>query len=341
MNLTDEQLLDVFYWMKLTRAIDERIMLLYNQGKILGAAFSERGHEAISVGAAYALEDDDIAAPMHRDLGAYLVRGLPAGEVMAQHLGRVTGTSRGRDGNMHGLGDLSHGIIGFVSMLPDSLPVTVGVGLSFWLRDEPRIAMTFFGDGATSTGDFHEGLNFAGVFQLPVVFICENNQFAYSTPTSRQFAIENIADRAAGYGFPGVTVDGNDILAVYEAAKAAVDRARAGNGPTLIECKTMRMLGHAFHDNAEYVPDELLTEWEKKDPVAQYEKALTEREVLTEERRQEIETRVRDTLEDAQTFAEESPMPDPADLKKGVYHDPDCYWDEPVNSEQYSVYSEQ
>ncbi|MBS1251771.1 MAG: Acetoin:2,6-dichlorophenolindophenol oxidoreductase subunit alpha [Anaerolineales bacterium] len=333
MNLTDEQLLDIYYWMRLTRAIDERITLLYNQGKILGAAFSERGHEAISVGAAGALEDDDIVAPMHRDLGAYLVRGLPAREIMAQHLGKVTGTSRGRDSNMHGLGDLSHGIIGFVSMLPASLPVTVGVGLSFWLRDEGRVAMTWFGDGATSTGKFHEGLNFAGVFKLPVVFICENNQYAYSTPTSRQFAIEDIADRAAGYGFPGIIVDGNDVLEVYEATKAAVDRARAGGGPTLIECKTMRMLGHAFHDNAEYVPDELLAEWEKKDPVAQYENALIEREVLTEERRQEIESRVRDTLEEAQAFAEESPMPDPADLEKGVYHEPGCYWEQQVNSD--------
>lgn len=327
MDLNNDQLLDIYYWMRLTRAIDERIMLLYNQGKILGAAFSERGHEAISVGSAYALEEDDIIAPMHRDLGAYLIRGLSPRRIMAQYLGKVTGTSRGRDGNMHGQGDMSLGIIGFVSMLPDSLPVTVGVGLSFWLRDEPRVAMTYFGDGATSTGDWHEGLNFAGVFQLPVVFIGENNQYAYSTPTSRQFPIEDFADRAAGYGMPGVVVDGNDVLAVYEATKAAVDRARAGDGPTLIECKTMRMLGHALHDNAEYVPDELLAEWEKKDPVQRYEKELTSRGILTDTHKQEIETRVQEELEEAQAFAEESPMPDPEDLEQGVYHEPECYWE--------------
>ena len=327
MDLTREQLLDLYYWMLLARAVDDRLMLLYNQGKILGAAFSQRGHEAISVGAAYALGPDDIIAPMHRDMGSYLVRGMSPRRIMAQHLGRVTGPTRGRDGNMHGLGDLSLGIIGFVSMIPDSLPVTVGVGLSFWLRDEPRVAMTFFGDGATSTGKWHEALNFAGVFKLPVVLICENNQYAYSTPTSRQFAIADIASRAAAYGFPGVIVDGNDVLAVYEAAREAVERARRGEGPTLIECKTMRMRGHAAHDNAEYVPRELLEEWERKDPIQRYEQRLQERGILTPELQQQIQARVAAEVEDAQAFAEQSPLPDPADLEKGVYHEPECFWD--------------
>ena len=257
-DLTNDQLLELYYWMRLTRAVDERLMLLYNQGKILGAAFSQRGHEAISVGAAYALRPEDVMAPMHRDLGSYLTRGMGARRIMAQHLGRVTGPSRGRDGNMHGLGDMSLGLVGFVSMLPSSVPVTIGVGLSFWLREEARVALTIFGDGGTSTGKWHESLNFAGVFKLPVVLICQNNQYAYSTPLSRQFAIQDIADRATGYGFPGVVVDGNDVLAVYEVTREAVERARGGGGPTLIECKTMRMLGHAAHDDARYVPHELV-----------------------------------------------------------------------------------
>ncbi|MFQ5595661.1 MAG: thiamine pyrophosphate-dependent dehydrogenase E1 component subunit alpha [Anaerolineae bacterium] len=328
MELDNDQLLDIYYWMRLTRAVDDRLMLLYNQGKVLGAAFSQRGHEAVSVGTAYALGPQDVMAPMHRDMGSYLVRGMTPKRIMAQHLGRVTGPSRGRDGNMHGLGDLSLGIIGFVSMIPDSLPVTVGVALSFWLREEPRVAMTIFGDGATSTGKWHEALNFAGVFQLPVVLIAENNQYAYSTPTSRQFAVQDIADRAAGYGFPGLVVDGNDVLAVYEAAQAAVERARRGDGPTLIECKTMRMRGHAAHDNAEYVPPELLEEWEQKDPIRRYEQMLQERGILTPATQQEIDQRITADVEDAQSFAEHSPLPDPNDLEKGVYHEAACYWEQ-------------
>jgi len=327
-DLTNDQLLDLYYWMRLTRAVDDRLMLLYNQGKILGASFSQRGHEAISVGAAYALGPEDIVAPMHRDLGSYLVRGMSPRRIMAQHLGRVTGPSRGRDGNMHGLGDMSLGIVGFVSMLPSSLPVTIGVGLSFWLRDEARVAMTIFGDGGTSTGKWHESLNFAGVFNLPVVLICQNNQYAYSTPVSGQFAIQDIADRAAGYGFPGVVADGNDVLAVYEVTREAVERARRGDGPTLIECKTMRMLGHAAHDDARYVPSEQLAEWEKKDPIQGYEGVLRDQGLLTPEVQRGIEARVRDDLEDAQTFAVDSPLPDPGDLEIGVYHEPGCYWDQ-------------
>ncbi len=333
MELNNDQLLEIYYWMRLTRAVDDRLMLLYNQGKVLGAAFSQRGHEAVSVGTAYALGPQDVMAPMHRDMGSYLVRGMTPKRIMAQHLGRVAGPTRGRDGNMHGLGDLSLGIIGFVSMIPDSLPVTVGVALSFWLREEPRVAMTIFGDGATSTGKWHEALNFAGVFQLPVVLIAENNQYAYSTPTSRQFAVQDIADRAAGYGFPGVVVDGNDVLAVYEAAREAVERARRGEGPTLIECKTMRMRGHAAHDNAEYVPPELLEEWEQKDPIRRYEQALQELGILTPEAQQEIDERVATDLQDAQSFAEQSPLPEPADLERGLYHEVGCYWDQEISDQ--------
>ncbi len=328
MGLTSDQLLDLYYWMRLTRAVDDRLMLLYNQGKVAGAAFSQRGHEAISVGAASALGPEDIIAPMHRDLGSYLVRGMSPRRIIAQHLGRVAGPSRGRDTNLHGLGDLNLGIIGFVSMLPNSLPVTVGAGLSFWLREEARVAMTFFGDGSTSTGKWHEALNFAGVFKLPLVLVCENNQYAFSTPLSRQFAIQDIADRAAGYGFPGIVVEGNDVLAVYDAAREAVARARQGDGPTLIECKTMRMRGHAHHDDARYVPTELLQEWEKKDPILHFEQILQDYDLLTPQVHRHLEERIMVELEDAQTFAEQSPLPSPDDLERGVYCEQGCYWDQ-------------
>mgnify|MGYP001823713694 CR=1 FL=1 len=261
------QQLDIYYWMRLTRTFDEAMVAYWKQGKGLGGTFSQRGHEAVSVGAAYALEAEDVIAPMHRDLGAYLLRGLTPRRIFGNLLGRAQGVSRGRDANLHGMGDLDHNIIGFISHLPHSLPVAVGAAMSFTYRNEPRVALTYTGDGASSAGLFHEALNLAAVQKAPVVVVVENNQYAYSTPLSQQMAIDDIVERAAAYGMPGVMVDGNDVAAVYAVAKAAVDRARAGHGPTLIEAKTMRMLGHAIHDGAEYVPQTLLDEWEAKDSL--------------------------------------------------------------------------
>jgi pyruvate dehydrogenase E1 component alpha subunit len=305
--------------MRLARAFDDRVVTLHKQGQIAGGSFSQLGHEAISVGAALALGPDDVVAPMHRDLGAYFVRGITPQRMMAQILGRATGVSGGRDANLHGCGDLSLGIIGFISHLPQSMPVTVGAAMAFALRGEARVAMTFFGDGSSSEGLSHEALNWAAVFNAPVVFICENNQYAYSTPLSRQMRIADIADRAAGYGFPGVVVDGNDFFAVHEATVAAVERARRGGGPALIECKTMRMRGHAIHDNMAYVPRDLLEEWTRRDPVMRFEAALRERELLDDAQLAEIQARVATDLDDAQRFAENSPYPDPAPLEVGVY----------------------
>jgi pyruvate dehydrogenase E1 component alpha subunit len=312
-------LLQAYYWMRLTRAFDERADIIFKQGLIIGARFSQMGHEAISVGAALALAPEDVIAPMHRDLGAYLVRGMTPHRIMAQLLGRTTGPSRGRDANMHGIGDLSLGIIGFVSMLPASMPVTAGVAQAFQYKGEKRVAMTFYGDGSSSEGLCHETLNWAGVFKLPVVFICENNQYAYSTPLSRQFAIENLADRAAGYGFPGVIVDGNDFVAVYTTACEAVERARNGGGPTLIECKTFRMKGHAVHDNQAYVPKALLEEWAAKDPLLRFETYLRERGLLDETKLAELKSRIEAELKDALDYAQNSPHPDPTTLLDGLY----------------------
>jgi TPP-dependent pyruvate/acetoin dehydrogenase alpha subunit len=256
---------------------------------------------------------------MHRDLGAYLARGITPRRMMAQILGRVGGVSGGRDANLHGCGDLSLGIIGFISHLPQSMPVTVGTAMAFALRGERRVAMTFFGDGSSSEGLCHEALNWAAVFNAPVVFICENNQYAYSTPLTRQMKVADIAERAAGYGFPGVVVDGNDFFAVHQAASEAVARARAGGGPTLVECKTMRMRGHAIHDNMAYVPKALLEDWARRDPLARFEAALRERGLLDDANLAELERRVNDEIDDAQAYAESSPYPDPSTLTRGVF----------------------
>jgi pyruvate dehydrogenase E1 component alpha subunit len=319
MELPPDLLTRAHYWMRLTRAFDDRLLLLYKQGKIIGGSFSQLGHEAISVGAALALGPHDVVAPMHRDLGAYLVRGLTLPRLAAQFLGRAAGVSGGRDTNLHGCGDLSLGIVGFVSMLPASLPVTVGVAQAFKLKGEPRVAMTFFGDGSSSQGLCHEALNWAAVFQAPVVLICENNQFAYSTPLVRQMRITDIADRAAGYGMPGVVVDGNDFCAVHLAAREAVERARNGGGPTLIECKTMRMRGHAVHDNMAYVPKRLLEEWQGKDPLLRLERSLRERGLLDDAALADLLGRIEAEIDEALAYAEDCPYPDAATVTQGVY----------------------
>lgn len=319
MDLAPDRLASAHYWMRLARAFDDRVINLHKQGKIVGGCFSQLGHEAISVGAAMALGPDDVVAPMHRDLGAYLVRGITPRRMLAQHMGRTTGVSGGRDANLHGCGDLSLNIIGFVSMLPASMPVTVGIAHAFRIKGEPRVAMTFFGDGSSSQGLCHESMNWAAVFQVPAVFICENNQYAYSTPLSRQMRVKDIASRAAGYGFPGVVVDGNDFFAVHAAAIEAVERARSGGGPTLIECKTMRMRGHAIHDNMAYVPSELITEWSKRDPLVRFEKQLREHGLLDDATLADLTARIDAELDDAQAFAEDSPYPDPATVTEGVY----------------------
>ncbi|HXF63849.1 MAG TPA: thiamine pyrophosphate-dependent dehydrogenase E1 component subunit alpha [Caldilineaceae bacterium] len=318
-ELTPQQKIEVYYWMRLTRTYDEMMVAYWKQGRGLGGVFSQQGHEAISVGAGYALAPEDVVAPMHRDLGCYLLRGLTPRRIFANMLGRATGVSGGRDVNLHGVGDLSLNLIGFISHLPHSMPVAVGVAMSFTYRNERRVAMTFVGDGSSSEGLFHESLNLAAVHRAPFVLVVENNQYAYSTPLEQQMRVPDIATRAAGYGIPGVIVDGNDVEAVYRAAKEAVERARGGGGPSLIECKTMRMLGHAIHDGAEYVPRALLAEWEKRNPVERFERRLLEQGIADEAEIEEIKQRCRVEIADAIEFAEQSPLPDPATVAEGVY----------------------
>ena len=317
--LTSEQKLEMFYWMVLARTFDEGMVSLWKQGRGLGGTFSQRGHEAVSVGSAYALAPEDIIAPMHRDIGAYFLRGLTPRRVFGNLLGKVTGVSGGRDANIHGMGDLSLNIVGYISHIPMSMPITLGVAMSLKLRNEAKVAMTYVGDGGSNAGLWHETLNMAALYKVPYVLIVENNQYAYSTHVSDQMPIENIADRAAGYNMPGTIVDGNDVEAVYAATCEAVDRARQGGGPSLIEAKTMRMLGHAIHDGAEYVPRELLAKWEKRDPIARFQGKLLAEEVADIEELNEIRQRAAVEIEDAIEFAESSPYPDPETVEEGIY----------------------
>lgn len=315
----DAEGLGLYRWMRLTRAFDEAMVNLWKQGRGVGGAYSQRGHEATSVGAAYALAPDDVIAPMHRDLGAYLVRGLSPERIWGNLLGRATGVTAGRDANLHGMSDLGLGIVGFISHIPHSMPVMLGFAEAFRYRGEHRVALTYTGDGGSSTGLFHETLNMAAVFGSPLVVVVENNRFAYSTPLPQQMRTEDIASRAAAFGIPGFVVDGNDVDEVVAAAREAVERARSGGGPTLIEAKTMRMLGHAMHDGAEYVPRELLAEWEARDPISRYEARLVESGVATPGELKEIDVEARERVDRALEIAQASPLPDPASLLRGVY----------------------
>ncbi len=285
----------------------------------MGGTFSQRGHEAISVGAAYALAPDDVIAPMHRDLGAYLLRGMTPRRIFGNLLARTDGVSGGRDANLHGMGDLDLNIFGFISHLPHSLPVALGAAMSFLYRGEARVALTFTGDGSSSAGLFHETLNLAAVWNAPLVILVENNQYAYSTPLDQQMKSPNLADRAAAYAIPGVSVDGNDVEAVFAVTQEAVDRARRGDGPTLIEAQTMRMLGHAMHDGAEYVPRELLAAWERRDPVARYRAFLLASGAADEADVAELAHRAEVEIADALAGAEADPLPDPATVHYRVY----------------------
>lgn len=318
MEVSKPEFLQLYYYLLLTRALEERVTALYRQGRIVGGAYTSHGMEAISVGYACALQSDDIIAPFHRDMGAFLVRGITPGEVVAQYLGRRTGPTKGKDGNVH-LGDLKRGIFAFVSHLADNLPVAVGAALAFKMRGESRVVVTNTGDGGTSRGDFHEALNLASVRKLPVVFFCNNNQYAYSTPLRLQMAIPDIVDRAKAYAIPGEIVDGNDVAAVYLMAQRTIQQARAGEGPTFIECKTMRMHGHSEHDSARYVPRELLEEWKKKDPILKAEQNLKQLGYANDDELVHLKQQVEKEIDEAVEFAEQSPFPEGPETLEGVF----------------------
>lgn len=317
----EQTLIQMLYYMKLTRELEFRIeRKLYRQGKVVGGVYVGRGQEAIAVGSCIDLQPDDVVCPSHRDMAAFIIRGMSLRTILAQYMARKTGATRGKDGNMH-MGDLNHNLIAFVSMLGDSVPVAAGIGLAIKMRGQDRVALCYFGDGATSRGDWHEGINMAAVFKVPVVFLCNNNQYAYSTPLERQMAVENVADRAEAYGMPGEIVDGNDILAVWDAVRRAVELARSGQGPTLIECKTFRMTGHSAHDDAGYVPPELFEFWEERDPINKFERFLADRGLITKERVEDLQQRINREIDEAIQLAEKDPFPEPEDTLKEVYYE--------------------
>jgi TPP-dependent pyruvate/acetoin dehydrogenase alpha subunit len=304
-------------YMLLMRLSEERGLTLYKQGKVPGSFYDGRGQEAVCVGSSFVLGPRDRMCILHRDLGAHFVRGVTPDRYLANYMGREGGVTGGKDGNMH-FGDRELGCVGMVSMLPDMAQVATGMALSFKMRSEPRVAMTFFGEGSTANGQWHEAMNFAGIHRLPVVFVLENNQFAYSTPTELEFAVDPV-QRAKGYGFPGVSVDGNDVEAVFELARVASERAREGEGPTLIECHTMRMHGHGAHDDMSYVPDEMLEEWSNRDPIELYERRLTEEHGFEKNEIDEIRQSVATYVDECAEQAVASPMPDPQIATEGVF----------------------
>lgn len=315
-----ELLKRIYEKMVQTRAVEDRMVAMYKSGDLLGSLYTGHWHEAISVGAAANLRPDDYMAPIHRDLGAHLWRGMEAWQVMASFMGKATSTTGGRDGTLH-YGRLDLGIYNLPSHIPANFPVSIGMAFAAKYRGEDKVCLAFCGDGSTSRADFHESLNIAGVLKLPSVFVIENNQFAYSTPVSMQSASVDFATKAAAYGFPGVKVDGTDVLAVYDAVAEAVARARKGDGPSLVEAVTMRMHGHAEHDPADYVPKELYEEWSKKDPVELFEKRLIAAGVIDEAYATEIRAQARQHAIAARRKALSDPMPDPSTVEEGVYAD--------------------
>ncbi len=313
LQLTDR--IELHRAMLLMRGIEARAMSLYRQGKVPGSFYDGYGQEAVSAGAAFAMGPEDRLCILHRDLAAHLIRGVTPTRILAQYMGRAAGITGGRDGNVH-FGDAALGCVGMVSMLPDMMLVATGMAMAFKLRGEARCALTWFGDGSTSRGDFHEAMNWAGVQKLPVVFVLENNQYAYSTPVDKQFAVDPVK-RADAYGFAGVTVDGNDAEAMFDATFAARSRAVAGEGPTLIEAVTMRMHGHAAHDDMKYVPREQVEQWRARDPIDRQEKRLRALGVDVDELRASVAAEI----EAAAAEALGGPMPASEGVLDGVFCD--------------------
>jgi TPP-dependent pyruvate/acetoin dehydrogenase alpha subunit len=332
-SLTRKQHLDLYYFMRLNRSLEDRLVNLFKQNKVVGGLYGSLGQEATSVGTAYALEPGDWIAPMIRNVGALLVRGFPPRDIFTQYMARYTSPTLGKDGTSH-FGDLKvRHVVSPISMLGDLIPVMTGVAMAGRYLGQKIVTMTWIGDGGTSTGAFHEGMNLAAVQKAPFVCVIENNQWAYSTPVGQQVPVRDLADRAKAYGIQSYMVDGNDVVAVYDTTKKAVDQCRAGDGPVIIESKTMRMRGHAQHDPAEYVPKEMFEYWKARDPLTRYEKYLTENKLWDAKTRKEIETRIdRELTEDLAT-AESGPFPPPELAEQGVYcdgcHTIEAVWQRP------------
>jgi TPP-dependent pyruvate/acetoin dehydrogenase alpha subunit len=323
--LTRDQLLEIYYYLRLTRTLEERLVALYRQSKVIGGLFRSLGQEGESVASAYALDrgrNRDILSPLIRNLGSLLVMGAQPVEILRQYMAKAESPTRGRELNVH-FNNLEQGYLGQISHLGDMIPVMAGIAMTFKMRGEARVGLVYIGDGGTSTGAFHEGLNFAAVQRLPLVVIGEYNHWAYSTPPEKQFAVRDLADKAKGYGIPAVTVDGNDVFAVYEATKFAVDRARRGKGVHFIEVKTYRRKGHAEHDDQSYQPKEELERWAREnDPVDRYVKRLLGADLVTEADLTDIDDRTRVEVDQATDACVDEPLPEAETALPGVYVDP-------------------
>lgn len=323
--LSRDQLREIYYYLRLTRTLEERLVALYRQTKVIGGLFRSLGQEGESVASAYALErghNKDILSPLIRNLGSMLVMGAQPIEILRQYMAKAESPTRGRELNVH-FNDLEKGYLGQISHLGDMIPVMAGIALTFKLRREPRVGLVYIGDGGTSTGTFHEGLNFAAVQRLPLVVVGEYNHWAYSTPPEKQFAVKDLADKAKGYGVPAVTVDGNDVFAVYEATRSAVDRARRGKGVQFVEVKTYRRKGHAEHDDQHYVPKDVLERWSREnDPIDRYAQRLRSGDLVGDADLKEIDERVRVEVDQATDACVNEPLPPAETALPGVYVDP-------------------
>jgi len=319
-DLPRERQLELYRWLKLNRLVEDRLTNLYRQGKVVGGLYSSRGQEAISVGTAFALEPGDVVGPLIRNLGALLVRGVEPREVFMQYMARAGSPTGGRDCNLH-FGDLSRGLVAPISMLGALIPVLAGVAFAANYTGKRYVALTYIGDGGTSTGDFHEGMNLAAVLGVPLIVIAEHNGYAYSTPTAGQMKIRDLVQRAAAYGIPARIVDGNDVLAVHAATRAAAERARAGGGPQMIEVKTFRMKGHAEHDDAGYVPRELVEAWKTRDPIDRFERHLLAGGLATQEELDRIVAGIHGLLDADVDAALASPLPSAEGALGGVFEE--------------------
>ncbi len=322
-SLSSNQLLEMYYFARLARDIEERLVILFRQSKVVGGLYRSLGQEGESVATAYALKRTDAVLPLIRNMGVLTTIGVRPIEVFRQYMAKGTSNSRGRDLNIH-IVHLPNGrdeptIVGPISMLGDSIPVAAGIALGARMTGRDVVAMAWIGDGATSTGAFHEGMNFAAVQKAPLVVVAEDNKYAYSTPISRQMAITRVDERASAYGIPHELVDGNDMLAVYDAAVAMVDRARSGGGPSLLGVDTMRMQGHAQHDDARYVPKALLEEWAARDPIARFRTVLLARGAASERQLDDVDKMSREYAAQEADLASEEPAPDPGTVARGVY----------------------
>ncbi|HEX4467924.1 MAG TPA: thiamine pyrophosphate-dependent dehydrogenase E1 component subunit alpha [Gemmatimonadaceae bacterium] len=321
-GLTRAQVLELYYWMRLTRTLEERLVALYRQTKVVGGLFRSLGQEADAVGSAFALRPEDVLSPLIRNLGSMLVKGATPVEMLRQYMAKGDSPTRGRELNIH-FGDTARGFIGQISPLGDMVPVMAGVTLSFKMRGEKRVGLVYVGDGATSTGAFHEGINFAAVQHCPLVIVVENNGYAYSTPTSKQTLAKQFVDKAVGYGIPGEQADGNDVIATYEVTKRAVDRARRGEGVALVELITYRRKGHAEHDNQSYVPAGEIDRWAtENDPIDRYVARLRGEFGFSDDELRAVDERIRREIDEATDVAERSAPPEPLDALVGVYASP-------------------